>query len=598
MAVADYFLQPLGLAALASVIPLIILYFLRPKPARLDLPTMRFLFDEESDEERSSVLQAFRRDWLFIVQLLVLLAIAMALGAPYVAVAEERVIDERAIVIDGSASMAAVDGGQTRFADAVRRARNRVTGTTSIVVAGTSPTVALRQGTGPAARRTLEGLVPAHASGDLAAAIDRATAVVGEGASIVVFSDFVDSSDWRAAIAAARARGYRVEVQPIGGHVGNVGIVDVSFGSGTVAATIENFGRQRASRTVSLGDRSTDVGLGPGDTATVEFPVPAGGGELSLAPGDGFPVDDRVPIAAPSETSIDVLLLSNDENRFLTTALSLIDDISLTIKRPPATITRQYDVIIFSNVEPSKVLPGNIQTAREVLRRGGGVAIQAQGDLRAVNYGDLLLIEPRRLANGTSVAVVDDSLTRGISFAPPERYVTGDLTAGRALVSAPDGSPIIATASRNGGSILYYGFIEAASGFKYNYKYPVFWKRAVFRLAGRQPLAALNRETGTRLEVGGNKRVQAPDGPRQGPSVLLDRVGFYRVDEERYGAALLDRAESNVTAGDVAGEGGAGDDTARTEERRVPYELTPFVAGLAIVIGAVELVLLRRRGDL
>ena len=598
MAVADYFLQPLGLAALASIIPLLILYLLRPKPIHYDLPTITFLFEEESDEERSKIFRALQRDWLLLVQLLVLILVSLALASPYIAVAEEQVIDERVIVIDGSASMAAEGGGTARFAQAVSRARDSVSGTTSIVVAGATPNVALRQGPGPAARRTLDSLTVSHARGDLADAISRATAVAGEGASIVVISDFVDNTDWEAAVATARARGHRVDLQSVGGRVSNVGIVEISFGSGTVTATVENFGNSRVQRTLTLGNRAADFGLGPGDSTSVQMPIPAGGGELRLTPGDAFAIDDRVPIAAPSDAAIDVLLLTNDENRFLTTALSLVDEVTLTIKRPPTTITQQYDVIIFSNVDPDNVLPGNIQTGNEVLRRGGGVAIQSQPDLRSINYRNLLLIEPRGLANGTSVDVADDSLTRGITFAPPERYVAGQLRTGRALVTAPGGSPIIATAAQGGGTILYYGFIEDASGFKYNYKYPVFWKRAVFLLAGRQPLTALNRETGSQLDVGEAQTVQAPDGQRPGPTIVLDRVGFYTVAEQRYGAALLDRTESNVTAPsiDARGDGGAGG--TRTEERRVPFELTPIVAGLALFIGLVELVMLRRRGDL
>lgn len=598
MAVADFFLRPIGLAALASLIPLIILYFLRPKPVRRRLPTIEFLFDTEREEQRNAIIRALQRDWLLLVQLLVLVVVAMALAAPYVAVAEDRVIDERVIVVDASASMAAATGGTTRFERAVDRAGAAVSETTSIVVAGPTPRVALRAGPGPAARRALDSLAVSHTRGDLASAIDRATTVAGEGAVIVVISDFVDTTDWRAAVSTARARGFRVDLEPVGGRVDNVGIVDGSFAEGTVSVVVENFASRGVTRTVSLGDQSIDISLAPGDSTTVQLPVPPGGGVLQLSPEDGFPVDDRLPVAAPSDATVDVLVLTNDENRFLTTALSLIDDVELTVKRLPTTVTEPYDVIIFSNVEARNVLPGNLQTARTVLRRGGGVVIQAQLDLRAIGYGDLLLIAPRGVVNGTSVEVVDDSLTRGVTVAPPSRYVTGELRDGRALVTADDGSPIVATASRDGGTILYYGFIEDASGFKYNYLYPVFWKRAIFELVGRPPIAALNRDTGGQLEVAEGESALAPDGTRPGPVVVLDRVGYYTVGDQTYGAALLDRAESNVSAPSVADGGADGDGGPLTEERTVPYDLTPFVAGAALLVGLFELVVLRRRGDL
>lgn len=598
MAIADLFLRPLGLTALASVIPLLILYLLRPEPVRFELPTIQFLFDEERDEGRRRILRTLQREWLLLLQLLVLLLLSLALAAPYIAVAEEQVVDERVLVVDASASMAAEMGGSTRFAVAVDTAEGSVTETTSIVVSGAASSVALRQGPRPAARRTLDSLRVSHGRGDLADAVARATAIAGEEAIIVVVSDFVDDSDWRAAVATARARGHRVDLRPIGGRVENVGIVDRSFGSGAVSVTVENFGQRRVTRTVSLGARSTEVQLGPGDSTTLEFPVPADGGRVSLSPGDSFPVDDDVPIAAPADATIDVLLLTNDENRFLTTALSLIDDVSLTIRRPPVTITQPYDVIIFSNVDPDNVLPGNLETARDVIRRGGGVAIQSQPDLGTVNYGDLLLIDPETSANGTSLEVVEDPLTRGIAFAPPERYIAGDPRDGRALVTAADGSPILATASRDGGRLLYYGFIEEASGFKFNYMYPVFWQRAIYQLAGRQPLATLNRVTGTQLDVGQAATVEGPDGSRSGPAIVLDRVGFYTVGDQQYGAALLDRTESNVTAPSVSGDGPSGAGSGRTEQRPVPVELTPIVVFGVVLVGLGELLFLRRRGDL
>lgn len=75
-------------------------------------------------------------------------------------------------------------------------------------------------------------------------------------------------------------------------------------------------------------------------------------------------------VAAPDRSTVRVLVLTNDRNRYLTTALSVIDEVELTVEEPPTAIDRQYDVIVFSNVEPERVLETNVEAARETLSRG------------------------------------------------------------------------------------------------------------------------------------------------------------------------------------------------------------------------------------
>jgi hypothetical protein len=214
-------------------------------------------------------------------------------------------------------------------------------------------------------------------------------------------------------------------------------------------------------------------------------------------------------------------------------------------------------------------------------------------------YGDLSLLAPAGTAANPSLsAPAASDLTRGIDFPPPEEYRTGDLREGRAILETRDGTPILATSRRSGGRLLYYGYMADHSTFKFNYQYPVFWKRAVHFLAGRDPLPELSRATGSRLEFDNETTVGTPSGPVTGTAVPLDRTGFYAVGDRRIGVSLYSERESQVDAQSLDARRDTGSVPARTEDRRVPRPLTGLVALAALAIVLVEVAYLRRRGDL
>ncbi|WP_416839448.1 vWA domain-containing protein [Haloferax sp. DFSO52] len=598
MVLEEFFLSPLGLLGLLGVVPLIVLYLLRPEPVRRTLPTYQFLIETAGRNASNPLFDRLLRSVLLVIQLLAIVALVGSLATPYVLVPESETISETVLVVDTSASMAVRDNGGTRFDHALSAARDEVTDTTSVVAAGASADVVVTRGSATDARLALDQLRVSAMPGDLRSAITAATSIAGEDARIVVLSDFADDSPWADAVREARARGLVVELQQHdGGGAGNVGIVDRSFSGTNVTVTVKNYGDTPATRRVTLGGSSRQLQLGPRDVGTATLPVPPGGGRLSLTTEDAFALDDTLYVAAPEDESIDVLVLTNDENQFLTAALSVIPEVSLTVDTPPTSITEPYDVIIYSNVNPERLLASNVDAGTELLEDGGGVAIQAQEDGPA--YGSLLLVPQDRIDTTPTIRSIEDhELTRGITFPPPTEYVVGDLEEGTSLVTASDGTSLLAISERGPGRLVYYGFIEDQSAFKYNYQYPVFWKRTVFYLAGRSTLSELNRPTGGTLVVGPNQTVETPTGTTTGPEVRLSDAGFYTVGDQRYAASLLSESESDVVAPPLSGENAPAGFPTRVEERLVPDALTEWVVFIVLGITLVELVYLRRRGDL
>jgi len=599
MALADVFLTPLGLIALLSVVPVVILYLVQPDPRRVELPTLRLLLDDDERDASNPLLERLRRSLLLLLQLLVLIALAVALAGPYVSVSESQTVEETVIVLDGSASMGVEADGGTRFAAAVSTARESTSGTNSVVFAGSESRIVLRSGGSDEVDRTLDDLSVVDTPTDLGAAISQAASIAGENARIVVLSDFADDTGWTDAVRSARARDLQVDLQQFaGGGAENVGIVDRAFSGRTVTLSVKNFGTERVTRSVALGEQRQSVTLGPGDLERVTLTVPAGGGQARLTPGDSFPTDDTAYVAAPSDPTVDVLLLTNDRNRYLVTALSVIDEVRLTVDQPPTTVEDDYDVILYSNLDAERLLQGNVEAGRDVVEAGGGVGVLAQPSPPTA-LGDLLLLSQSGVASNPSVGrVTNDELTRGIDFPPPERYLQGSLDAGTPLVSTGDGTPLVATETRDSGRLLYYGYVVDDDPFRFNYQYPVFWKRATFYLAGRDPLPTLNRETGGRLQFANERNVDTPDGTVSAQVVPLDRVGFYSTDTRRIGVSLYSERESDVAAESLDDRSDETGVETREEERQVPRPLTPFVALAALLVAVGEIAYLRRRGDL
>jgi len=599
MALSDVFLTPLGLVALLTVVPVILLYLVQPDPRRVELPTLAFLLDDDQRDATNPLLERLKRNLLLFLQLLVLIALAVSLAGPYVSISQSQTVEETVLVLDGSASMGVETAGGTRFAAALAAAREETTGTNSVVVAGADSRIVLRSGGDTEVQAALDGLSVSDVSADLGASISQAASIAGENARIVVFSDFAADDGWTDAVRSARARDLQVDLRQFdGGGDDNVGIVDRTFSGRNVTLAVKNFGDAEATRSVSLGDRSRSVQLGPGDVERVSLTVPAGGGQVRLTPGDAFPTDDVAYIAAPSDPTVDVLLLTNDRNRYLTTALSVVEEVELTVDNPPTTVGDGYDVILYSNLRQERLLRGNVEAGRDVIESGGGVAILAQPSPPDV-YGDLLLVSPNGTGTNPSVGrVTTAELTRGLDFPPPGTYLRGSLRAGTTLVQTAGGTPLVATESRGPGRVLYYGYVPNDDPFRFNYQYPVFWKRAVFHLAGREPLSALNRETGGRLQFADETRVETPGGAVTARTVPLETVGFYGVGERRIGVSLYSEAESDVDAVALAERESETGVTVREEERKVPRPLTWLVALAALLVALGEVAYLRRRGDL
>ena len=116
------FLAPIAFAGLALGIPILLLYMLRLRRRELLISSTYLWQQVIKDTEANTPWQRLRRNLLLFLQLLILLAMVLALARPFITVPTVSA-GKIALLLDASASMAATDlEGQSRFDAAIERA--------------------------------------------------------------------------------------------------------------------------------------------------------------------------------------------------------------------------------------------------------------------------------------------------------------------------------------------------------------------------------------------------------------------------------------------------------------------------------------------
>ncbi|HEX7628473.1 MAG TPA: VWA domain-containing protein, partial [Candidatus Methanoperedens sp.] len=183
------FANEAGLYALLSIIPLIIIYLLRPRAKKIKIPSVMFLLDIEK-KRRLNIFRKFLKDPLFLIQLLALIIISLAIAAPFIMANEQAGGGSTVIILDASGSMQA-DG---RFTKAVDEANKFLSAKNTIILAQSIPVMVMKEAPASSATDALAKLKAKATSADLSSAILLGRRMLPEGGRIIVLSDFISWS--------------------------------------------------------------------------------------------------------------------------------------------------------------------------------------------------------------------------------------------------------------------------------------------------------------------------------------------------------------------------------------------------------------------
>ena len=623
------FQTPLALAALLSVIPLIIIYMLRPKPAVLSIPSLMFVLKLERERKKVyASLTKIVRDPLFLIQLLMLILLSIGAAGYFYTSNEPLSGEHTVIVLDTSASMQV----ESRFEDAVGIADGYVSKKNSIILAANTPLLALEGGSSSAAGEIFNKVKPGAGTADLSAAITTGMRLLSnEGGRIIVISDF---TNWRgddpvASKNLAESYGIEVNFVKVGKPANNIGIINgwIEAGAGEYGYTgvIKNY--KGNSETVKI-----EAGRGTSGNASKSFTldVPAGGTNqftlANLGPGittislnvkDDLSVDNRAYISIPDTSGQQILYVTDNGKLPSKTALSLLPNSDLKIQKSVPPSLDNYSLIVLAQKE-TPIANGSVDIIENYVRNGGNAVFIASEALSPekteVGLVKLLPVKPigvEEAENGLGVEeTLQNSITKDIKTEEisVRKYMNAtERTGSTTLVATENGIPMLSYWQVGKGTIFYMGLSdELGDGAWNNFhnlpEYPVFWIKLVEWLGGIGDISEYNLETGALTSLSKTEEVRTPSKTLTANRLLFDEVGIYEISDKKIAVNLYDDRESDTTvdASELISRAVAEDETrlVRADTYTAKNDITNYLIGVLFLLLLLEILIVRGRGEL
>ncbi|MEK6875046.1 MAG: BatA and WFA domain-containing protein [Nanoarchaeota archaeon] len=594
-----------GVYAFASLIPLIIIYLIRPRPVSIEIPSLMFFLTTHDNPKRQSFLRKIVKDWLFLIHFLILALLAFNLMQPYNIYEHDIASQNTVIVLDVSASSQVIEGGSSRFENGIDAALQAVKDHNTIILAKHVPSIVLRDGTMQEAKETLQTLRPM----DTSSAIGEAMILAGEilankEGRVVVVSDFINTDGVDPITAKAALGTQNIVVDLINtaqqGRKQNIGITAMDIDEDSSTVFIHNYEQQPASVRLHIGDLTKDITIPSLGTQSYSFKTPSKVTKVTIDNNDDFDADDVAYISSPEKKPIKVLLITNNESVFLSNALKSLPEVMLTIAEPPIVPKGDYDIYIVHDIIPKNVLPGTYEDIADHVKKGKTAIIAASDNYIGVDFKGLLSVRLTAVSNKTLTLVEQiNSFTKNIDFGGMDRYYNASLLSGAIqLVSDGKNNSIMAYQQQGSGKVVWYGIMERYSDFKVNPSYPIFWAKLVEFLTNQESIKNLNLHTGDTIILDDIKVIKTPTRTISTNTISFDETGIYEVDGRKIAASLLNEKESEINPSKVIAASSGKQIMLKPvkEKREFEWEI-PLLIGV-IVIVFFELIYVKLRGDL
>ena len=620
--------NPLALAALASVIPLIILYLLRPKPLQVQIPSLMFLMDIKEEKKRFyTSISKLVKDPLFFIQLFVLILLALAAASPYFESQEALSGDHTVLIIDGSASMQT----DNRFSDAISKAEDYVSKTNTVILAESTPVTIIEEANAQATYDALESMKAQATVADMSSAISAAMRILSDqGGNIVVVSDFAswNGDDPVNSMKLAESYGLNVQFLLVGREADNIGIIqgtiEVEDGKYNYNGVIKNY--QNSRQTVDVEIENLDSGK----TSSTSLAIPArstkqlrltnlgtGITEVRILDDDSLAADNTAYISIPKISDRQLLFVTDVDDLPSKIALSLIPTITVKELEGVPDDLSDYSIIVIANKE--RALASNeISLLSTYLNAGGKVVFIASEALSSENAKtelvELLPVMPESVEDtdgGVTLEVVQDTrLSEDIKYDEVAMYKYLNVTErieSTTLVATEDDVPMLVYGPVGDGTSVYLGINDIAGEDAWNNfhnlpEYPVFWSKLAGWLGGTGSVQDYNLKTGTVSALAKEQEIQTPSTTDTVSRVLYDEVGVYQVAGKEIAVNLYTDKESDTTLeGDDVIERSQADDEpgiVRESSYTAKNYLDTYMIIIVFALVILELLVIRKRGEL
>ena len=591
----------LGLLALISLIPLILLYLIRPKPQTIEIPSLMFFIQSSGRNKLSSFFKKFIRDWLFLIQLLILLLLALSIAQPFTNYQHDITAQNTVIVLDASASMQAMEGKYSRFDKARDKAKQMLGAKNTIILAKEVPSIVVKEATSSEAAKYLNKVQPTESTSRIGDSIILAGEALGKEGAVIVLSDFINTGgqDPNIAKSILESKGLVVNfVNVAEKKASNIGIIDIEADREEATAYVKNFDDVARIATLKVGDVQKELNLGAKSSETFTFKTPNGITQMLLIAEDDFKIDNLAYISAPETEKTKAALVTNNASVFLKNALEASGDVQVTVTKPPVVPVEGYDVYILHNLDMNEILPGTFDALYNAVENGASLVIHVQGNSDKINYKKLLPLKIAGKGNGGFVSVEQlNKFTKNIDFGSMLSHfqTTGQDKAFTTIVSLGNDT-IVSLGKAGSGKIVYYGIPESTADFKYSPSYPIFWTEMLRYLTGQLDLKNLNYFTKDTLILEREQKIKTPIKTVKQATIMLENSGIYELEDKRIASNLFDEKESEINAETSLGAKSTEFELKPVKETR-KLELEPLLILAAGLIILLELLYIKMRGD-
>ncbi|MGB5099386.1 MAG: BatA domain-containing protein [Methanothrix sp.] len=578
------FRNPMALLGLLSIIPLIIIYLIRPRPKEIRFSSTQFL--REGEAERSAVLSRLINDPLFWVQLLVLLSLSVAAAGPFTTETGPA-SSHLVVVLDDSASMQA-DTRALQLIDPYLDKYQKI----SIVLAESMPVTVLSEGSPTEARDVLRQQLPKAVSADLSSAMTLAGSLLGSvGGNILVVSDFIswigDEPETTRKILQADGRVSIVFADSYqgGDNLALVEAWDVP-GPGYVnhTAQVHNYG---PTRTVPITIRGPSGAAATGRTVQMaegadyylSFTAYPGVNEISLDEEDAVAWDNHAYVYVPDLAQKKVLYLGEEGPALA--ALRSLPNVEVATYGE----FNNFDLIV---VARNASLDGKLNRYID-----GGRVIFIASDQESPEYLPVRVTGEQ--TGPASLWVRTEGFAKDVHFDEIGlfRYPQAVSRKGSTTLVEANGQPILSYWRLGKGMVVYSG-LEMDSDFYMRPEYPIFWYQMVSWITDVPDITEANRKTGEIIHLGETAQVETPSTSLAASTLLLDEVGVYRFQGKAVAANMYDLKESSLQRKNSVD---AGAFVADSRETTVENDLSNWIIALAALAILLELAIMRKRRE-
>jgi Ca-activated chloride channel family protein len=587
----------------AITVPVIVLfYLLKRRRVVMKVPSTVLWQRYLAETQASAPFQKLRKNWLLLLQILLLLFAVFALTRPYLG-GNEAPSSLRVLILDASASMQSADVEPNRFETAKREARRWVDGLKSgqsMVILQAGPRTEVRQSATsdkPLLREALAACRVTDGGAHMAEALRMAESLIRDvaDAEIHLFSDgSVGNLDefqnhnlplvyHRVGVRRNNVALTSLEVRPNPDNPKQravfVGVANLTAVLVETTVELEFEGQVIDTRPVTVAS---------GESSSLVFVVSQerdGVFRARHTAADDLPADNQATVVSVLPPPVRVLLVTRG-NRFLERALRLAGNCEVTVGSDHRNADGTWDLVVLDDVTPSVWPTANLLAVRVAETHW----FETTGTLRAPAIVDWRSTHPLlRFVSFDNVVV-----SEAVGIKPPAW--------GSVLIEAPQG-PLLVAGEIERRRVVWIGFDLLGGTWPLRVSFPIFIANSVdwlnpataraerLNLRSGEPLRYELPMGAANIEVkppGGDwEKVTLDAGAREAVYGATDRQGAYQLrwgtNEVAFAVRALDIAESDSAPRAEIAVGRFGG-TAATTVKMVNLEIWRWPAAAALLI--------------